>query len=309
MDREPRFLLREVDRGPLLAFVRQEQGPDHRPQDRIAGRDLLQIGVGHGYAAGHGAAVVRPDLVDVAMDAAVGADIFEDAVDERPVYFVVGPRAGDGLCQRVPVVCQERLGERRGAFLGPRIGDVKLVEGFADRRCGPDIDRGAGHVLDLFKQAPFPLHHFLFRALGPVYIDPYAAARHLHKVWDQRRFEVPDVLNAFLLDQGFEMGPQFQRQGGVHLGVFPDIHGGQLPHLALWIDPKVARCLDQALFAFDLAEIVVAQRIEAVAKSVLVKQVGRHHRVDHAAAHVEALGPQPAQIVLGVVHDFVRTGV
>jgi hypothetical protein len=58
-----------------------------------------------------------------------------------------------------------------------------------------------------------------------------------------------------------------------------------------------------------LPRVIVAQRIEAVAKSVLVKQVGRDHGVDHAAAHVEALGPQPAEIVLGVVHDFVRTGV
>ena len=74
------------------------------------------------------------------MDAAIGADVLEDAVDERPVDLVVGPRASDGLCQRVLVVCQERFRERRGAFLGPRIGDVELVEGFADRRYGPDVN-------------------------------------------------------------------------------------------------------------------------------------------------------------------------
>ena len=107
------------------------------------------------------------------------------------------------------VVCQEGLGKRRRTLLGPRVGDVELVEGFADRRGGPDVDGCAGHQLNLVQQVFFPLHNFLLRALCSVDIDADAAARHFNQMGEQRRFESPNVLDALLLDQGFEMAPQF----------------------------------------------------------------------------------------------------
>jgi hypothetical protein len=142
------------------------------------------------------------------MDAPIAAHVSQDAVDEGAVDLVVGPGAGDGLCQGVLVVCQERLRERRCAFLGPRIGDVELVKGFADRRCRPDLYGRSCHLLDFVQQGLFALHHFLFGPLGPVQIDPYAAARHFHKVRQQCCLERPDILHVFLLDQGFEMRPK-----------------------------------------------------------------------------------------------------
>lgn len=43
MDQDPRFLLREVDCGPLLPFFWQEERADHRPELWVAGWDLLEV--------------------------------------------------------------------------------------------------------------------------------------------------------------------------------------------------------------------------------------------------------------------------
>ena len=124
---------------------------------------------------------------------------------------------------------------------------------------------------------------------------------------DQGCFEIPNLLDALLINHGLKLCPQVERQGRVHFGVLADIHGRQLPHFALGVDAKVAGGFCQALFALHLAQIVIAKRVQAVAEAVFVKQVGRHHGVDHAAANVKAFGPQPSKVILRIVHDLVGT--
>ena len=67
------------------------------------------------------------------------------------------------------------------------------------------------------------------------------------------------------------------------------IHCRQLVHFALGVDPKLLGRLDQTFFGFCLAEVVVAEGVQAVAEAVLVKQAGRHHGADDAAVDVKAL--------------------
>ena len=47
VDRDPRFLLREIYRSLLLIFVWEEQSADHGCEFRVTSRDLLQVRVVH----------------------------------------------------------------------------------------------------------------------------------------------------------------------------------------------------------------------------------------------------------------------
>ena len=51
--------------------------------------------------------------------------------------------------------------------------------------------------------------------------------------------------------------------------------------------------------------MIVAERIEAIAKPVFIDQAGRDHGVDYAALNLKTLRTYPAQIILSVVHDLV----
>jgi hypothetical protein len=51
--------------------------------------------------------------------------------------------------------------------------------------------------------------------------------------------------------------------------------------------------------------VIVGQRIEAVTETVFVQQRCNDHGVDDAAIDFEACRFDPAQVVLGVVHDLV----
>ena len=88
MDQDPWLLLREINRRPLLTLFRQEQAANHGAELRVAGRDLLQVGVGHGYPARNGAAVIRSDLVDVTVNAAICVAVLHNGVDEGAAGLV-----------------------------------------------------------------------------------------------------------------------------------------------------------------------------------------------------------------------------
>ena len=94
-----------------------------------------------------------------------------------------------------------------------------------------------------------------------------------------------DVLG---LDQGFEVVPEFERERGVLLGVFTDVHGGQSPELFFSVDAKVLCGLFQPLLRLDFLEVIEAQTVEGVAVSVLVQERCCDHRIDNAAVDREA---------------------
>jgi hypothetical protein len=58
----------------------------------------------HAHAARHRSTIVRPNLVDMPMHAAVGANKPQNAVNEGPVYLVVSPRLRNRFGERVLVV-------------------------------------------------------------------------------------------------------------------------------------------------------------------------------------------------------------
>ena len=87
VNQDPRFLLREVDRRPLVPLFWQEERADHGADLRIAGRNLLKV----------------RRIVAVVVDHAVG--------DERMVVFYfnipytcfshgLNFRHGDAVCKR-----------------------------------------------------------------------------------------------------------------------------------------------------------------------------------------------------------------
>ena len=68
MYQEPWFLGREVTRGPHVALFWKEQAADHGADDFMAGRDLLQVWLGHGQSSGNRAAVIRTHLVHMGVN-------------------------------------------------------------------------------------------------------------------------------------------------------------------------------------------------------------------------------------------------
>ena len=101
------------------------------------------------------------------------------------------------------------------------------------------------------------------------------------------------------------MVPELERERRVLLGVLAHVHGRQLPQLLLRVHAEVLRGLLQTLLGFDLLEVVKAQAVQGEAEAVLVQQGRCQHRVEDAAVYLEARGPEPPEVVGGVVHDLV----
>ena len=118
MDREPWFLLGEIEGGPYFVLLRQKEAPDRRADLRVAGWNLLKVGVGHGQSSGNRAPFVASQLVDVPVDAAIVLGITQQSFNERAVGLVVLAGVHNGLGNGMWVVGQKAFGKRRSALFG-----------------------------------------------------------------------------------------------------------------------------------------------------------------------------------------------
>src|SRR5215813_2482958 len=130
MHDESKLLLRGIGLGPELAFLRQEDAADQQRQLLIARWHQLQRRVRVGKAERFGAVAFSAVWVDLGVYAAVD-DVAENVSFENVhSSVVVLVDLGDQLRQPMGVLPHPVLGETRVAFLGARIGDALLVEGF-----------------------------------------------------------------------------------------------------------------------------------------------------------------------------------
>ena len=80
-----------------MPFFGQEEAAYHRADDLVPGGNLLEVGVGHGEPAGDGAPVIRAQLVDVWVDAAVVFAEVDVGLKEGAVGLVDLPGLDDEL--------------------------------------------------------------------------------------------------------------------------------------------------------------------------------------------------------------------
>ena len=110
MDQQPRLLRRIVVRPPAASFLGQKQSTDQGLDLWVTGRDLLEVWTRRREPARHRAAIVAPQLVELAVDAALVL-VLEDRVDERAIRLVELPQTNQHLAGLVRVGVEILLGE------------------------------------------------------------------------------------------------------------------------------------------------------------------------------------------------------
>ena len=109
----------------------------------MAGRDLLQVRVGHGQTSCNGATIVGAHLIDVGMDTAGLFAKTQVGSEEGAMRFVGLARLHNHLGDWVLTTIQEAFCKAWLAVLSLCVGKVQLVKGEGDALCGPDIDVGS----------------------------------------------------------------------------------------------------------------------------------------------------------------------
>ena len=201
---------------------------------------------------------------------------------------------------------QKALGEARRASSGLGVLEAQSVERGGNGLRSPDVHLHACLALQELQDFCFlgpHVAHVTF-ALGAVKVDALKGDVHQHR--QHLCLELEHRLHLVVAHERLEVMPQLQGERGVLLSVIAHVHGRQLPQLLLGVHAKVGCRLFEALLRLDFLEVVKAQAVEAVGKAVLVQHRRCQHGVVDRAVYFEAGGPEPSEVVGGVVHDLVR---
>ena len=174
----------------------------------MAGRNLLQVGVGHGQAAGDRAAIIGAHLIDVRMDASCLGAEGHVGLQEGAVCLVGLAGLDDHLGQRMLVVVQELLGEAWQTVLRLAVLNAKAVECVGNGLGGPDVNLDACLLLHLLEQLELTHLHAVNHQATLVSVEADAPAGHLKQHGEHIGLQCKDGLNFLLAHLDLEVLPQ-----------------------------------------------------------------------------------------------------
>ena len=177
------------------------------------------------------------------MYSAISVAVFHDSVDEGAGCLVQIPSLSDELGEGMLMLLQKEFSKARCAFFCTWILDADFVERFRERLSSPDFYITPRNALDLLHDFPFPLEKTIPSSLYPVAVNPDAPHGHVHKTWEQIKFEISDVPQVFFAKLNGEIIPEFEGEFGVTFSVRSNVHGWHLPHFSFRIDTKLSRSL------------------------------------------------------------------
>ncbi len=276
LGQEPQLDLRIVGGNELRARRGDEGAPDLAAL-LGADRDVLQVRLGGGEAAGRG----RGERIEGVHPMGAGIDVFRQRVGiGRPELGDLAPLE-DLLRQRMPflgeLVEHARAGRPLtglglGAARQPELAEQDVAELLGAAR----IERLAGKLLDLGLERARALGEFAGEPRQHLPVDrdaaPLHAREHRHQRPFQRLVDGADVLGD---DARLEQLPQPQG----HVGVLGGVFGRPADIDAVECQPGFSRAGERVGVDGLVIEIALRQLLEAMTRAPGIDHVGHQHDV------------------------------